>query len=324
LFKVKMSSEPNPAIVYSGGTEEGGIYTLDADGNDVMRLVSGGTYDSTSLTWLADGSAVIWTERTWRGRSEKREIKYIDKAGIEVKTLFTANGSIDPWVGESDAVDSSVGGCGVSGTRAYFIGWNLGTDGYKDIFSFDVGNPSAITGVVIDQTHSYIGLAVSKNGALLATYAYVSGSHPEELTSVLQIRDLCANGAPVLWAWTAQELGLPTDGTSHRWIDAMDWSADFRLAASTSNEDVWLIEPFAAGGVPSVFRLTGPGTGFGEGRIEQSVNWSPAADVIAFVSLTNDSDAAVYTINVASGVVRPLGGNSPRRIDWRDNWTPDP
>ena len=324
LFRVKMSAEPNPAIVYSGGSEQVGISTLDADGNDLMRLVSGGNSDPVSLTWLADGSGVIWSQRTWRGRSERREIKHVDKHGVEVKTLFAANGSIDPWVGESDAVDSTVGGCGVSGTQVYFIGWNLETDGYKDVFSFDVGSPLSINGVVVDRTHSYSGLAVSKDGSLLATYAYISGSHPEELTSVLQIRDLCANGAPVLWAWTAQDLGLPTDGATHRWIDTLDWSTDFRLAATTSNEDVWLIDPFTVEGPPQVLRLTGPGTGFGEGRIEQSVNWSPEGDVIAFVSLTSYSDAAVYTVNVSSGAVRLLGGNSPLRIDWRDNWTPDP
>jgi hypothetical protein len=324
LFRVKVSSEPNPAIVYSVGSGQGGIHTLDADGNDLMRLVSAGSSDPVSLTWLADGSGVIWSQRTWRGRSEKREIKHVDTDGAEVRTLFTANGTIDPWVGELDTVDSSVGGCGVSGTTVYFIGRNLETDGYKDIFAFDIESPSSINGVVVDHSHSYIGLAVSKDGSLLATYAYVSGSHPAELTTVLQIRDLCAIGAPVLWAWTAQELGLPTDGANHRWIDTLDWSADFRLAASTSNEDVWLIEPFAAEGAPTITRLTGSGTGFGEDRIEQSVNWSPEGDVIAFVSLTSYSDAAVYTINVNNRVVRLLGGKSPRVIDWRDNWTAEP
>lgn len=323
LFRVKSINPPNPAIAYTGGQEQQELFTMDADGDDLDRLAGGRNNDPQSISWLPDGSGVVWAQRRLKGRSEVNTIKYVDKDGLEVITLFTGDNEINPWIAEWDAVESSQSGCGTSDTLVYFIGRDMLLGGKPNIYVMNLNFPSVVRSVVTDPTIRFIGTAVSKDGELLATYRYNDGGHPSNLDSRLEIRDLCANNAPVLWSWTMEQLGLPIDDVGHRWIDTLDWSVDGRLAVTRSNEDVWLIDPFANVNAPIVTRLTGAGTGFGAERIEQSVAWSPQGDVVGFVSMTDYLDSHIYTVNVATGEVQLLGGKSPRVIDWRDNWQPD-
>jgi len=319
LFKVQSASPPNPALAFTSG-ENVGVYSIESDGSDQTLLTGSKSFGAWALSWLPDGSGVVFTERTTSGRKESRSIQYVDRNGTNSSTVFTANGIADPYKAEWDTIEATVDGCGLSeAAQILFID-------HSDvaIYSVELGNLSSFKEVAASANTNFSGIAVSKDGKVLATFTWPQGEGVSSLEGRLEIRDLCSAGAPVLWSWSLEQLGMPAVPPNVPWwIDTIDWSYDNRLAVTRANEDVWLIDPFPSAGPVVAIRLTGEGTGFGVGTIEQSVNWVPDGRSIVFVSHQTAGDG-IYSIDVETGAVTFIGQRTARTLDWRDNWTPNP
>ena len=305
------SPPPNSALTFKGGKSDG-IYVMDIDGSNTRKLGGGKQEDTRNVAWFPDGSGVVWTERRFHGNSVEARIKYWDRNTDSVSIVFTPTTLVDPWLGDNDTIETAIDGCGGTDQRLVYFLPNSKT--VPDIVSFDVDNSSSLNVVAVDPNLGFGGLAVSKDGLLLATFtiSHIDPTAPARL----EIRNICAEGAPILWSWTVDELGISSDNWIH--MNEMDWSHDFRLAVAQENEDIWLIDPFPLSGTVTAERLTGPGTEFGVGVAQVSPTWSPDNSLIAF-----GSEGVIYTIDVSSREINQVSDKQVYQVDWRDNWTPN-
>lgn len=336
LFKVRSAELPNYAFLVKSPSPGGGeMGLMDVEGGSFTRVIKNEIKKSVSSAWLAEGDAIVWKDNL------ADQIKLTTPDGVDLAVLVQETDDLR-LDSRPDSIDSVVDSCGTGSSIVYLSVRDNSTtfpSGSSDLSSvnpFDPGSYQQLTFTTGVRTDS---IAVSRDGSLVARWQRDS---EDALNVWLEIRDLCEPGLPILWAWTATELGLQ-DGDQALF---MDWSVDGILAISTRNwfnsegeggiddENIWLIDLFPPGGSSSVLasRLTGAGGLIHDDSklTSASPTWSPDGKFLAFHTTLRrgkrrlEADKWIYVYDLETGELSEISEVWVSAIDWRNNWTPQP